>query len=132
MNVKEKNSLPLSVFFEAPEKWEGQEIALKGFLYQKEGQTLLALEPNIPSCCLKKKPSLLLDGDFPDLASRAVLVQGQMMKGSSGWTMRAAKQVEEKSNTEETWALLGLMFLLVCAFGKYWKTLKIYLKDRFG
>lgn len=124
-------TLPLSTFFESPENWEGQEITLRGFLYQKDEKTLLALEPNIPSCCLgkKNKPFITLYGEFPSIPSRIALVQGQMSKNSSGWTMKSAHLIEEQSYLKETLFLLALLFFLSWIFCKFWRVLKIYLRD---
>lgn len=115
--------IPLSSFLESPESWENQEIALRGFLYQKEGKTLLALEPNIPSCCLGKKPVLTLQGDFQSLPSHATLVQGIVINGE----MQSAKMIEEPSYLKES----AILFLLACVFAVLWKPLKGYFKTRF-
>jgi hypothetical protein len=124
-------TIPLSIFFESPETWEGQEITLRGFLYQKDEKTVLALEPNIPSCCLGKenKPFITLYGEFPPLPSRAALVEGRIGKESSGWAMESAHFIEEQFYLKETLFFLALLFFLFCVFCKFWKALKIYFRD---
>lgn len=102
--------ISLTTFFESQESWDGQEITVRGFLYQKEGKTILALEPNIPSCCHNKKPFLTLQGDFPT-SPQIVLVQGTI----SGREMHSAKLIEEPSYVKEA----AIFFILMVLFFLY-------------
>lgn len=130
----ESQTLPLSTFLESPETWEGSNITLRGFLYQKEGKNILTLEPNIPSCCLEKKPFITLHGNSPphSISSKIVLVQGQMVKDSSGWIMHSASIVEESFSFKEPLIFFCFLILLSWVVAKFWKPLKIYFKNRFG
>lgn len=128
-----EDAISIRAFFESPEKWKGQEIAIRGFLYQKEGKTVLASEPNIPSCCLGKenKPYLVLQGDFPPPSNQIALVEGSIVKEASHWTMAPAKLIEKESRLNETLLLLCLLLFLAAILGKFWNALKIDIRNRF-
>lgn len=113
--------IPLNHFFEHPEQWEGKEVALRGFLYNTEkGQALLALEPNIPSCCVGKKDKsfVILKGDFSGSSSRASVIEGKITKDASHWMMVSPQLIEEQK-MGLSWLFLPLATLIfVCIMRK--------------
>jgi hypothetical protein len=101
----------------APEAQVGKQVTLRGFPYQNEGEWVLASEPNIPSCCLKKQSYLRLEGAFPHLpTSRAIEVTGQLTY-DKGWILKDGK-LKEASHWSLEWvlpilAVIAFLFFLI-------------------
>lgn len=76
------NQLTHESFEEIKERYDQQEVAIRGFFYTKDdGKPLLASQPNLKSCCIgtKKKihSQIALLGENPSFtSSRAVTIQG--------------------------------------------------------
>lgn len=99
-----------------PEKYEGQEITVNGFLYRNpESYTILSDKPNIRSCCVGKDPhsSIFLTGHFPErLPLNVVEVRGILHDR----TLENAQIVNEGASTWPVFIAVG--FLLI-AFQLY-------------
>ena len=64
--------LPLQLFaisFRELDQHLGEEIEIRGFLYQKEDLWILAPQPNLKSCCVGKGTYIVVEGDFEHSAS---------------------------------------------------------------
>ena len=87
----------------APEAESDKQVTLRGFPYQNEGgEWVLASEPNIPSCCLKKHSYIRLEGAFPDLpTSRAIEVTG-LLTFDKGWILKDVN-LKEASHSDLEW-----------------------------
>lgn len=80
--------LPLITFQDDFAKYEGQQISIRGFLYQTaDDRWILAAEPNLKSCCIgtehKSRPQIQILGDFTkEHLDRVLTLQGLMSSDS--------------------------------------------------
>lgn len=91
-------SIPLSISFqqlqEDPKQWEGKEISIRGFLYQKEdGSFIISSLPHLKSCCLDhdsiRRQQLILEKyKDPFITNRVVelvgLLKTESVKNQAG------------------------------------------------
>lgn len=54
--------------------YQGQEVKIRGFLYEKPDKTLiLAPQPNLKSCCLGRKEQIVVEGSaLPSLFAQTI------------------------------------------------------------
>lgn len=81
-----------------PERYENQELKVRGFLYPFEEGYVIALEPNLKKCCIahSERISLPVQGEFLSSSpSKAYSIQG-VLKKENVWVLAQAKSVDER------------------------------------
>lgn len=81
------------------ETQEGQTARIRGFLYEVDGQKILASQPNLKTCCLGKEQTIAVEGSFlPPPSHQVVLIEGIIFKNQSRMVLSDAHIVAEKPN----------------------------------
>lgn len=102
--------------------YEGQNMTLRGFIYQtEEGRSILATEPHLKSCCIGNpslsKPQVELIGHLPNHSSnRAETVQGRLIvtpASATAFQLHDVTLIEPQAEKGICGVCLATVFLLV-------------------
>ncbi|MCP5469645.1 MAG: hypothetical protein H7A36_03975 [Chlamydiales bacterium] len=88
----------------------------KGFIYKHEGEWVLAEEPNLKTCCLRKESLLILEGDF----SKTTPFQAYTVKG----TLSEGRLVDAHVTEGGSFPLVSLLVLVLIAIPYFKKKFK--------
>ncbi|MCB1213323.1 MAG: hypothetical protein KDK40_03400 [Chlamydiia bacterium] len=97
-------------------KLQGQSVAIRGFLYSREGQWILASEPNLRSCCVdtphlhhgRVAVEFLIPPEWSPSAASAYQLVGRLERGTGDrWRLVEAKLEETNRLNEGTTYLLA-------------------------
>lgn len=79
-------------FFQLPENPIGQEIQIRGFLYQSAEGLILSAQPNLKSCCLSKYPKIYVHAeiDIPP-SNQVITLQGNLFQKEGLYYLENAK-----------------------------------------
>lgn len=121
-------------FRREPAAFDEQTIQIRGFLYELNGQKILASQPNLKSCCVghpdKITEQLLIEGNFEPLRTPyAIRVEGLLHavrnQDHTIYKLENAKIIRESSSK---WFLA---FFLFAGLGLLWTpAYKLYRKFR--
>lgn len=107
---------PIVTFQDLKEGREDGPVAMRGFLYEgKEGERVLASQPNLKSCCIDKEPvQIIVEGDMESVnSSRVVFLQGDLKNEEpKKYRLRKAKVVNDE-HASHTWMVVGLGVVMV-------------------
>jgi len=102
--------------------YEGEEITLRGFLYQSEqGEMVLAPEPNLRSCCIgqgKKLASQVILKGFPtqEVSSLPVEIKGLFHIKEGRYCLDQGELLKSSRTPFELWPAFLALFLSGGAF----------------
>ena len=105
-----------------PGKFQQTEIAIRGFLYQSNGQLILAAEPNLKSCCVAnptsiKRQIVVVGPDFNSVNTLfAVLLQGVLTVDTQNHFILINANIVEQKHNNLIWIFV---FLIVILLGLY-------------
>ena len=109
---------PISVSFEnLSELSSSKEIRIRGFLYQsREGQWILAPEPNLKSCCIgsshQAAKQIILSGNYnKKKINEVIAVEGSLTREDSRYYLKGEKLIESKKN--HLWIYIGALIVFI-------------------
>ena len=108
---------------------EGTEVELKGFLNQNhERQWVLSSEPHLKSCCLGKRPQIMLEGDFIQFSRDIPLqVKGIFHSTEKGFILSEVYPIQKIDFP--FWSVL--IFLGICLLVFFFKARKLETKPTY-
>lgn len=106
---------PLS--FQEFHKWQpDQEVVIRGFLYNKEDQWILADQPNLKSCCVATLDNQIYLSESLEVASldNAITVQGRLKVDSNNlYHLENVKILNDK----RSWPIFSILLLSLTLIG---------------
>ena len=98
--------VPLNEFPESVGRFVGQEVEIKGFLYEGQDGWVLTDKPNLKSCCVGKceKRIRVWGEGLVAAPDRVVTLKGILAENESGYQLSEAKLIEKEYSW--LWVLL--------------------------